>query len=277
MNKLIGILITELSQIDEVMPFSNAVAFRPSDGAEMLSYLNKIDNRLTPVIIVDHFFIVDGKYKHGHSRDLYNALEQSKHFGRIVFMFDEPMWRARKNEQAYKDVIKVMGEVKLNYLGVEVMHIEAYAELYQQYTENNGKLYLFYDADHIGFDCYGEYGSCGGLNVPELSQFTYLDEIYKAIKNHGSSAKLFLVPGAFTSPNYPESEFDVIKQLQSYMYFFENNFDKVSGLGAFLWGNTTLPEVTIIGARNNELIRKEIEESFPKLGKRSNEFRLILD
>lgn len=277
MNKLVGILITELSQVDEVVPFSNAVAFRPTDGVELVSYLNEIDNKMTPVIIVDHFFIVDGKYKNGVSRDLYDALEQSKHFGRTLFMFDEPMWRARKNDQSYREVINVMQDVKLNYLGIEIMHIEAYAELYQQYTENDGKLSLFYDADHLGFDCYGEYGSCGGLNVPEHSQFIYLSEIDKAIKKHGSSAKLFLVPGAFTSPKYPEDEFDVIKQLQSYMFFFENNPDRVSGLGAFVWGNTTCGDATIIGARNNELISKELKESFPKLGKRSNEFRLILD
>ncbi len=85
------------------------------------------------------------------------------------------------------------------------------------------------------------------------------------------------MPGTFTSPNYPEGEFDVIKQLQSYMFFLENNLDKVSGLGAFLWGNTTVADVTFTGAKNNELIRKELEESFPKLGKKSNEFRLILD
>lgn len=152
MNKLIGMLITEISQIDEVAAFSNAVAFRPLDGAELTLYLNKIDNKMTPVIIVDHFFIVDGKYKNGLSRELYDAIEQSKHFGRIVFMFDEPMWRARKNDQAHNDVLKVMGDVQLNYRGVEIMHIEAYAELYQQYTENNRMLYLLYSADHIGFD-----------------------------------------------------------------------------------------------------------------------------
>ena len=45
-----------------------------------------------------------------------------------------------------------MGDVQLNYRGVEIMHIEAYAELYQQYTENNRMLYLLYSADHIGFD-----------------------------------------------------------------------------------------------------------------------------
>ena len=35
MNKLIGVLITAIDQIDEVVPFSKAVAFKPTDNTEL--------------------------------------------------------------------------------------------------------------------------------------------------------------------------------------------------------------------------------------------------
>jgi hypothetical protein len=194
-----------------------------------------------------------------------------------VFAFDEPIWNATKNGQDHDEVLKCMQDIKNNYPGVEMMHIEAYAELYNQYTQNNGKLTLFWDADHIGFDCYGDYGSCGGMGIPGVSQFVYLNEINKAIHENGSDAKLFLVPGTFTSPNYTQNGHDVIKQLSAYIFFLENNYHNVSGLGAFVWGDSTFGDTTIKGAMSNPLIRAEIEREFPKLGKKSNEFRLILD
>ncbi len=277
MNKLVGILITQISQVNEVTPFSNAVAFSPADDAELVQYLNKIDNRMVPVVMIDRFFMVNQKYHTDYSHELYSALEQSNHFGRIVFMFDEPMWRATRNQQPHNEVIDAMSAAKSNYPSAEIMHIEAYAELYNQYVNNEKELTLFYDADHIGFDCYGKYGDCGGPKIPGIGQFTYLNEINKAIEAKGSDAKLFLVPEAFTSPNFTEDQRAVIRQLRAYMMFFENNIDRVSGLGAFVWGDSAFGDPTIIGARNNDLIRQEVEESFPKLGKQLDEFRIILD
>jgi hypothetical protein len=277
MDKLIGVLITSITQVNDVVPFSSAVAFMPEDGAELVEYLDEIDNRLVPVIFIDDFFKVDGKYVSGYSHDLYTSLEYSNHFGRIVFAFDEPMWNATKNGQDHDEVLKCMQDIKNNYPGVEMMHTEAYAELYNQYTQNNGKLKLFYDAEHIGFNCYGDFQNCGGSGVPGLNQFIYLNEINKAIIANGSDAKLFLVPMSFTSTGNEADQHEVTKQLQSYYFFMQNNLDRVSGLGGFVWGDCEFCDIDIKGAVNNVLIRDSIEKYFPLLGRKSQDFRIVLD
>lgn len=277
MSKLIGVLITALAQVNDVVHFSSAVSFKPADAPELVEYLEEIDNRMVPVVIVDDFFMVDGKYATGYSHQLYTALEYSNHFGRIVFLFDEPMWRASRAGQSHAEVLAIMEEVQRNYPGVEIMHIEAYAELYNQYAQNDGKLNLFFGADHIGFNCYGDFQNCGGSGVPGLSQFTYLNEINKQIIENGSEANLFLVPMAFTGEDFTTNENEVIRQLHAYYFFMQNNLDSVSGLGGFVWGDCNYCGVDIKGASHSELIRADIEQSFPKLGNGSDNFRLILD
>ena len=273
MDKLIGVLITALAEVDQVSSFSTAVSFIPQDGAEVVQYLDAIDNRMVPIIFIDQFLTHEGSYVAGYSEDLAQALTSSSHYGRIVLAFDEPMLRASRAGQPHAQVLQIMGDVKRNYPGTEIMHIEAYSELYRQYVNNDGQLTLFYDAEHIGFDCYGQFGGCGGDDVPKVGQFLYLNEINKAIIEHGSEAKLFLVPGTFTHPEYTTHEAEVVMQLELYYYFMRANFNRISGLGGFTWGDLG----QFIGAGNNPTIRYNIETNFPKLTTKGDDFKLILD
>lgn len=247
-NFLFGVLISSVLQVAEVEPFSNAVSFMPEDHLQVTEYLNEIDNRMVPVIIINDFYRqADGKFYHTDSAPLKQALADSSHFGRIVFMWDEPLMHAYRSGQAKMSALAVMRQVKADFPGVEFAHIEAYSEIYRQFIEDYGNLTLFYDADHIGFDCYGKFSGCGGPDVPEIPQMIYLATIHNAIKNNNSSAKVFLVPGAFKHENHFPTEMDAINQLQEYYAVWANNKEHVSGMGLFTWGNIQ----HIVGASNN--------------------------
>lgn len=271
MNMLIGVRITDIAQVNEVIDFSTAVAFKPSSLTELTEYLDEINNRLTPVIVITEYFLSDGLYVNTNPQPLRDAILDSKHIGRIVFMFDEPLWRARRNGQDPDDVINIMRQIKANFYGVEFAHIEAYAELYKQYIENHGKLTLFLDADHIGFDCYGKFCSCGGDGIPEIPQLTYLQEIYNAIQQSCSNAKIFLVPAAFSNKHFFDSDDDVIQQFNNYVSLIDGNIygnsKIISGIGAFIWGDMTENGVLFEGARNNPAIKNVVVESLGRIGK----------
>lgn len=248
MSFLFGVLITAVIQVAEVLPFSNAVSFMPENEAQVTEYLNEIDNRMVPVVVINHFYQdATGKFYYHNGASLKQSLSSSSHFGRIVFMWDEPLMHGRAASQDKTEVINIMKQVKDDFPGVEFAHIEAYRELYTQYIENNGQLTLFYDADHIGFDCYGPFGGCGDATTPEIAQMVYLENIYNTIQAAGSDAKIFLVPGAFVhQDNFPTTA-DAISQLQQYEAAWRGAKTYVSGMGIFTWGDIA----HITGARNN--------------------------
>ena len=256
MNLLFGVLISALVQVNEVEPFSNAVSFIPENEAQVTDYLNEVDNRMVPVIIINQFFQdQDGRFIYKESPNLRYALSQSSHFGRIVFMWDEIMMHGRAAGQNKEELIQVMQQVKADYPGVEFAHIEAYRELFAQYMEDYGKLTLFFDADHLGFDCYGPFDGCGDETTPAIPQIIYLAVIHNAIEQNNSNAKIFLVPGAFKHDNHFPTEMDTINQLQEYVAVLNQNREHVSGIGLFTWGDIQ----HITGARSNADLASYVE------------------
>jgi hypothetical protein len=202
--------------------------------------LNEIDNRAVPVIIINEFFRDSAGhfvYDAQSAAELKSALSASSHFSRISFMFDEWLWRASLVGQDSAEVLAVMADVKAEFPGVELIQIESFVNLYEQYMANYGQLDLFYDADMIGFDCYGPFDGCGGFGVPEIPQLTYLSIIYNQIQQNNSQAKIFLVPGAFTNPTAFTDEQVVIDQLHDYAWTYEQNKEYIGGMGIFTWGS----------------------------------------
>lgn len=259
MNILIGALITLFTQVNDVVPYSNAVAFAPQDYEEITLYLDEIDNRLTPVIIIDHFYLDNGQYVYKDPAPIKKAITDSGHIGRLVFMFDEIGWKARQAGQTAGHALTLMAAIKQDFNGVEFAHIEAFAELYLQMTEDSGKLSMFFDADHIGFDCYGPFESCGGFGVPELPQITYLAEIYTQAQLAGSKAKIFLVPGAFQAVGFFDDNAAILGQLQAYNNLVTLYPDFVSGFGVFTCGTFEDKGQTLKGYCDIPEIRAEVE------------------
>lgn len=257
MNSLLfGVLVTAVFQVAEVVDKSNAIAFIPEDHIHITQYLNEIDNRAVPVIVINEFYRDDsGRFVYVPPEWLKHALEESKHFGRIAFMWDEPLHHGVMSGQNRSEVIQVMRQVKADFPGVEMIHIEAFTDLYAQYMENYGYLELFYEADHIGFDCYGSFESCGGFGVPELPQMVYMTTIFNQIEVNKSDAKIFMVPGSFVDDGIGASESIMIDQLNSYALAYERNRQYVSGFGVFTWGDLG----PITGARNIPPMKQAVE------------------
>jgi len=240
-NILAGWLVMTLGSVDIAIENSaTAVSFVPENNLEVTEYLDKIDNRVTPVIVIDHLYIENGRYVYKEPSLLKSALSESKHFSRIVFMFDEPMWRARNNGQNPEEVKHIMSAIKADFPNVEFAVIYAYAELFDRYMENYGVLDLWYEADHVGFDCYGKFNGCGGGHVPEIPQMTYLSMLYADNTRNGGNAKMFLVPGAFLNGSSFSDENLVIKQLYDYAQAANMNRKYVSGFGLFTMDDVTL-------------------------------------
>ena len=255
-NLLFGVLITAVSQVVEVVDKSSAIAFIPESTIQVTEYLNEIDNRAVPIIVVnDYYRDESGRFIYYPPDDLKEALAVSNHFGRIAFMFDEWLHHGTQAGQTRAEVIQVMRQIKADFPGVEMIHIEAFTDLYAQYMENYGRLELFYEADHIGFDCYGQFESCGGFGVPELPQMVYLITIFNQIAENQSNAKIFLVPGAFMGAGIGASESTMIDQLNDYALTYERNRQYISGFGVFIWGDME----GLTGARNVPAIKSTVE------------------
>jgi len=263
MKILIGALITAVLQVGEVVEFSNSVAFIPQDHNEITLYLDEIDNRLTPVMVIDQFYLNDGQYIYKDPAPIKKAITDSGHIGRLVFMFDEIQWKGRLAGQDADEILLLMQRIKKDFYGVEFAHIEAFTELYFQMTSGDGKLSMFFDADHIGFDCYGEFTGCGGFGVPELPQIMYLAEIYNQAYAAGSKAKIFLVPGAFHAEGFFQNNAAILDQLQAYDNLITTYPDFVSGFGVFTWGS--LEDAAITGARDIPEIKEATEKLLLKL------------
>lgn len=248
--KLVGAYVTHHRQIEEIAHVSNAAAFRPENTTDLYRYLDTIDRRLVPVIQIDNFYLENGKYVYRNQTAIENILKYYK--GRKVIMFDEPYWKARNSGQPKHEVTEVLHKIKASYPDCEFFHVESFAELHKQQEENNGQLTLYYPADHIGFNCYGSFDSCGGAGVPPKPQFDYLLSLYNNIALNGSKAKIFLVPGAFTGTESMQDPKLIIEQLDAYAKTAEQYWDYISGFGVFTWGNVGQD---ITGARNHPSLR----------------------
>lgn len=259
-NFLFGLLITAVSQVSEVVDISSAVAFMPTNHYQVTEYLDEIDNRVTPIVVINTMYQdQSGRFVYNDGLLLKQALAESKHFSRIIFMWDEPLHNGILAGQSRDEVLDIMSKVKLDFPGVEFAHIEAFTDLFYQYMTQQGNLKLFYEADHIGFDCYGNFDGCGGFGVPEIHQMTYMNVIYHQIKKNKSNAKIFMVPGAFINDLYMTDEQQVIEQLYDYANAYQNNHPHVSGFGVFTWGDVVAPGDYSIGARNLQNVKKSVE------------------
>ena len=231
---LAGWLVTTLSSVSVALDNnSTAISFLPQNNAQVTEYLTEINNRSVPVIVIDHLYLQNGQYVYRDPTALRDAISQSGQFGRLVFMFDEPLWRARRSGQDPEEVKLIMSQIRADFPQVEFATIYAYAELFNRFMENNGELNLWYEGEHVGFDCYGKFHSCGGAGIPEISQMTYLSVLYTDMQFNGSKAKMFLVPGAFMNEGAMSDQNIVIDQLHDYAQVANLNKDYVSGFGLF--------------------------------------------
>lgn len=238
---LTGWLVLNISSIDvALMNNSNAISFIPMNNTDVTEYLSEIDNRVTPVMVIDHLYVENGKYVYKEPAALKQAISKSGQFGRMVFMFDEPLWRARRHGQNPEEVKLIMSQIRADFPGVEFATIYAYAELYNRYMENYGELDLWYGGEHIGFNCYGKFHGCGGGHVPEISQMTYLSLLYSDNLMNGGNAKIFMVPGAFKNEGAFSDNKVVIDQLHDYAQAANMNREYVSGFGLFTLDNVNL-------------------------------------
>ena len=261
---IVGVLITAIAQMGEVAPVSNSVAYLPNTLVEVTEFLNEADRfNLTPVIVIDKYYLdASSKYTHVTPGPLKQAIRDSNHIGKILFMYDEPGLRGRRNGQTMAEILPVFDLIKQDFHGVEFVHIESFAEMYWQKQENNGRLSLYMDADHIGFNCYGKFEKCGNpaIGVPELPQLNYLADIHSEIVFSNSTAKIFLVPGAFMGGNFFESEAEVIAQLDDYAMVASDYKDYVSGMGVFIWGDFHDGYNQLTGARSLPLVKAKTLE-----------------
>lgn len=264
-NMIVGMLLSAISQMVDVAPSSNAVAYMPNDLTEVTLFLNEADRlSLMPVIVIDKYYIDSyGRYSHVNPEPLKEAIRNSNHIGRIAFMSDEPCWRGRNNGfQTCSEIISILENIQEDFSGVEFVHIEAFAELYFQKQENNGRLTLMTTANHIGFDCYGAFSSCGdpSIGVPNLHQMDYIIDIYSEIMLSGSKAKIFLVPGTFIGDGFFNTEYEVIEQLEDYELIANIYGSLISGFGGFIWGDYNGNGKGLIGAENLPLVKEKTLE-----------------
>lgn len=249
--KFQGLKIADKNQIEEIEHFANSFAYWPQSTDDLKDILNHNQGRLLPWIEMARYFFNSEKgiYEWRDITELKRVLGQEK----IVIALDEPLWYVRRACTDGK--VEACSEIAINYkttqaiftrlkyeLGYQMAHIEAYQELnLQKQARPNKNVIMIKSADHVAFDCYGHFDSCGGRPQTEYGQW-----VYDTIK--GTGKKMLLIPGAF--------DFDgVIQQLHDYFDIYKHNQDIFSGLGVFTWGDSN----GIKGARNYPEIAAEVE------------------
>lgn len=270
-DKMIGVLIMEPSQVNEVIEFSSVVGINPTTEQEFRSYLDEVDNRVDLIVSIGQNFLTNrGVYEYNqYVLDIITLTLEDSNFNRkIVFAIDEPMWRVRtacfEGEQAacndvdanYSQSLNALLEIsdylRANVPNSEIMHIESYAELYMQY-DNASEFYLMYHAEHIAFNCYGQLDNCGGaFGVPMLDQMLYIQSMYGQIKLNNSNAEIFLFTGLFVDGVFFETEEDMLQQLNDYVNLFTTYREYLSGIGGYSWGSFFEVGRDFIGARDLE-------------------------
>lgn len=260
-NIIAGVLVTSLTQVAEVENHVNAIAFMPMDTAELTEYLDVMNNRFTPVIVINDFYRDEANmFVHNDPSILRNAISKSVHFGRVAFMFDEWLHHGTHSGQSRDEVLAIMKLIQKDFPGVEFVHIEAFTDIYNQ-MQSGQPLKLLWSAQHIGFDCYGDFENCGGFGASDRPIMDYLVDIYNGIIANQSKAKIFLVPGAFMNPLFFDDEVKVMQHLEEYTMTAIEYRDYISGFGVFTWGSFHQGGTDIIGARENTNIKAKVIQS----------------
>lgn len=90
LQKIIGLFVTEKSQIQEVNSFSNAFAFSPASPREITQYLDENKGRMLPVMRISQLLINEqtGMYHHDVT-SIIEAIAKAKHKDtEILFLMD---------------------------------------------------------------------------------------------------------------------------------------------------------------------------------------------
>jgi len=271
-QKIIGSFLTEPGHIDEIAKFSNSFGFLPGNEAEITQYLDANVYKMLPVISIGRLLYnpETGMYRNDLN-GIIDAIEKSAvRHGEILFLLDEPLWTVRKAceegkakacidvENRYAETLstfRLAGQLlRRQFPGSGVMHIEAWAELVRQKQAYPDELAIMLDdAEYLGFNCYGDFYSCGSPELGYNSHIDYGTGVWNTMQALESvnpiGRKLFLVPGGFLV----DKLFDDVETLVDQLYlnaYLLNQSNEIGGLGVFLWGDMIKDGRFFTGARN---------------------------
>jgi hypothetical protein len=278
-QKMIGFLLDQPEQIEEVAEFGNSNSFAADVQSlnEITKYLDSNTKQLLPVIVLDDLLFDpdSGMYRSDNVALIIQAVLQSKRQQKeILFLMDEPLWTVRRAcqegkydacedmENSYVETLstlRAVGKFLRQYLpGSGMIHIEAYAELVAQKREHpDDNVIMLDDAEYLGFNCYGKFHSCGDMEYGYRSQIEYGAWVWDTMNVLESvdpiGRKLLLVAGTFVAKDYFDDIQDVIEQLASYLAILSiaesRVADRVGGIGFFLWGERIVGNTLFLGAR----------------------------
>lgn len=275
-QKIMGSFLTEAEHIDEIAKFSNAFGFAPKSVDEITRYLDANVYKMLPVISIGNLLFdpETGMYRN----DPYGIIDaiamSAMRHREILFLLDEPLWTVRKAcnegkskacrdiENRYADTLFVLRSagrlLRQQFPGSGVMHIEAWAELVLQKQAYPDELTIMLDdAEYLGFDCYGDFYSCGSPELGYNSHIDYGTGVWNTMQALESAnpigRKLFLVPGGFLADKLFEDVETLVDQLYLNAYLL-NQSKEIGGLGVFLWGDMIEDGRFFTGARNIQSI-----------------------
>lgn len=273
-NKYIGVHITDSQYVEEAVQIGNTVSFYPNDLQDITEHLRQINNRAHAVFSVQSLFWENGKgFVYRDIQFLVEAIESSGHTMDVVAAFDEPLWTIRRAclagsaiacadvESGYPETIRNIGMIveELKGAGIKASHTESYVELYYQAIEL-GRAVFSYNADIVGFVCYGPIGKCGGqFGAPKLPQVRYINFVLEQIELNSSQAKLALIPGIATG----FGGLNTWKDASDQFYYYYNTFLSMGSVAAFIgfnWNSFS----SITGGRDGPY-RENIEQLFNSL------------
>jgi hypothetical protein len=271
-EKIIGALITDASQVEEVVGFSNAFSPEVDNVSKLPQYLQANASRMLPILNIGAFMLdpITGILRSDYLRvvsEIVAALS-SNHSGPVLFFFDEPLWHIRLaceqgkqlacNEvaQRYADTLrtaqKIGDELRRAIPGAGMMHVEAYEELSRQMAAWNG-IVMLDDAEYLAFDCYGAIHDCGGRAQAEyLCWIMSARDALELVNPIGR--KIFLVTGTFKDFYAFPDENRVIDQIRTYFEALDSS-EILGGIGAFSWGNVLAESTPFLGARSLPEVR----------------------
>ncbi|MBL8499250.1 MAG: hypothetical protein LZF64_13240 [Nitrosomonas sp.] len=275
-QKIMGSFLNAAEHIDEIAEFSNAFGFAPKSVDEITRYLDANVYKMLPVISIGNLLFdpETGMYRN----DPYGIIDaiamSAVRHREILFLLDEPLWTIRKAcnegkpkacrdiENRYADTLSVLRSagrlLRQQFPGSGVMHIEAWAELVLQKQAYPDELAIMLDdAEYLGFDCYGDFYSCGSPELGYNSHIDYGTGVWNTMQALESAnpigRKLFLVPGGFLADKLFEDVETLADQLYLNAYLL-NQSKEIGGLGVFLWGDMIEDGRFFTGARNIQSI-----------------------
>ncbi len=275
-QKIMGSLLTEAWQVDEIRGFSNAFAFIPKTPGEIIDYLNINQYGLLTVISIDKLlFDRERGLYHADTRAIMQAIHDASRQGdEMLFMLDEPLWTVRNAcmagkkaacddiENGYTETLATLRTVgqqlRQEFPGSGVMHIEAWTELVLQKKKHpDANVIMLDDVEYLGFDCYGKFDRCGSDEYGYYSQLEFGIEVWNTLHaleaDNPIGRKIFLIPGAFLNERFFQNTDEIKEQLFRHAQLLDQ-YDKVAGFGIFLWGDMMENDQVFQGARGLQAV-----------------------